>query len=102
MGARGPLKLVDTAAPPETAQALVPAVAPRKPKGVAADQELSDLWDEVVPELDKGGLLTPADVASIEVFLRHVLIVRMAHREVMESGSVIVPASKDGVEKKHP
>lgn len=102
MGTRGPLKLVDAGAPTETAQAVVPALAPTKPAGVAADEELSILWDEVVPELDKAGLLTPADVAAVEVMLRHVLLVRMAHRAVMETGTVIVPAKGEDVEKKHP
>lgn len=105
MGARGPLKVVGgtgTVSVPESAASVVQPEAPRKPAGVAADKELSELWDEIVPDMDRAGLLTPTDAPTLEVMLRHLLMVRMAHREVLKTGTVVVPATDDGVEKKHP
>jgi phage terminase small subunit len=60
------------------------------------------MWDEIVPQLSAAGLVSPADGPSIETMLRHLHLIRLAHREVMELGTVVVPASQEGVEKKHP
>lgn len=106
MGARGPLKLIDPrtspSAVPDSVAAEVTPKAPTMPAGVAEDEELAALWKEIVPGLDEAGLLTPADAASVEVMLRHVLTVRMAHREIMKAGTVTAPASDTDIEKKHP
>ena len=78
MGARGPLRLVTAVTTPEealegSAQMDVPAAARKiyKPARVRQSESLSELWDEIVPELVKGGLLTAMDVPAIEVALRH-------------------------------
>lgn len=78
MGARGPLKLVTAVTTPEealegTAQMDVPAEARRiyKPARVKESESLSALWDEIVPSLEKGGLLCAMDVPALEVALRH-------------------------------
>jgi P27 family predicted phage terminase small subunit len=103
MGARGKLKLVEhPATPPETVQSVVPAVAPKKPAGVEADADLSTLWDEVVPELDRTGLITPADLAAVEVMLRHLLVVRMAHRAIAKDGVIVDARSTEDGQRKHP
>ena len=63
MGDRGKLKLVDqlTVVPAEVAKgsaaADVQALAPQKPRTVASNQDLSDAWDTIVPELDRAGLV---------------------------------------------
>lgn len=108
MGARGSLKL-----PPHlravqagedvdeelTAASVVPRVAPLKPEAVAANEELSKLWDVVVPQLDEAGLVAPSDGLSIELALRHYLLARAAHDEV---DRVTVADTNHGGIKKHP
>lgn len=91
MGARGPLKLANPLATVEnsakgTAAGLVPAVAPMKPVAVESDSTLSELWDLIVPELDRAGLVTSADVASIELALRHFAAARVASDQLMSEG----------------
>lgn len=78
MGARGPLRLVTASVTTEealqgSAQMDVPASARRiyKPARVRESESLSSLWDEIVPGLEAAGLLTSADVAVIEMALRH-------------------------------
>lgn len=104
MGARGPLKLIkDEPTEPvqETAQDLVPAVAPSKPADVENDPVINALWDELVPELDKAGLLTTADALAIEMALRHVYLARKAFDSASADG-VVVPDPNHGGVKKHP
>jgi P27 family predicted phage terminase small subunit len=88
-------KLADTVA--ETA----PRQAPEKPDAVAADSELSAMWDVVVPELDRAGLISPVDGFVVEMFLRHVLTARQAHAEIGES-VVLYDDKLAGGAKKHP
>lgn len=109
MGARGPLKLPTHLRPvndEETAGTLAettPKEAPVKPQAVAEDEDLSAMWDQLVPTLDKAGLLAPTDGLTIEMALRHVLVARMAHKEVNEEGSVTLYDDKlAGGAKKHP
>lgn len=78
MGARGPLRLVTAITTPEealegSAQMDVPAVARKiyKPARVKESESLSELWDEIVPNLAASGMLTAMDVPAIEVALRH-------------------------------
>lgn len=90
-GARGPLKVVGplksvAQAQTGTAATRVSPLAPNKPKAVAEDEELSQLWDEIVPELDKAGLLCTADVMSVEMTLRHFRAARAASDELAEGG----------------
>ena len=94
MGARGALKLpkhlqaVPNAATAETAADRVPAVAPLKPEAVTANAALSALWDQIVPELDRAGLVTVSDAAAVELALRHFLMARTASEFVGEEISV--------------
>lgn len=103
MGARGTLKLashlqtVDTTA---TAAADVPALAPSKPEAVSEDSDLSQLWDDIVPELDQAGLVTVCDAAAIELALRHFLLARKASESV--GAEVAVRDHTHGGLKKNP
>lgn len=102
MGARGPLKLVKEdpiEKADETAQDLVPAVAPSKPQAVEDDAILSDLWDELVPELDRAGLLTSADALSVEMALRHLALARLAYGSASSDGPVVPDHAHGGVKK---
>ena len=103
MGARGKLKLATglTIVPDGTAAADVPALAPRKPKTVADNSDLSDLWDEIVPELDRAGLVSVSDAAAIELALRHFLVARLASDSI---GSEVAVADEHnaGTMKKNP
>mgnify|MGYP003440066352 CR=1 FL=1 len=87
MGARGPLKIVSPLRSVReslagSAAAEVPALAPRKPEAVASDVALSALWDEIVPELDRAGLVAPSDGPAVEMCLRHFLVARAAYEQV--------------------
>lgn len=88
MGARGSLKIPNHLRPVAdgemagTAAETVPRVAPNKPAAVARDRELSELWDEIVPQLDETGLVAPSDAAAIELALRHFLMARKAAMSV--------------------
>lgn len=90
MGARGKLKLATglSVVPEATAAAEVPAVAPRKPDAVSNDTALSALWDEIVPELDRAGLVTVSDGAAIEMALRHFVVARRASESIGEDIAV--------------
>lgn len=102
MGARGTLKLASglSVVPPGTAAANVPAAAPAKPGAVIDNPALSGLWDEIVPELDRAGLVTVSDAASIELALRHFLLARQASDSV--GAHVVVDDSAHGGVKKNP
>jgi P27 family predicted phage terminase small subunit len=80
MGERGPLRLPALAlvAPPDTVAEEVQPIAPIKPDAVARNRELSKLWDELVPQLDKDGLLARSDTMALELALRHFLLARKA------------------------
>lgn len=79
---------------------MVPAVAPMKPDAVTANAALSELWDQVVPELDRAGLVTVSDAPSIELALRHFLMARQASDAVGSQVSVKDHHHDD--EKKNP
>lgn len=107
MGQRGPLKLPTHLRPvpdrelAETVAESAPREAPEKPAAVAADDELSAMWDQVVPLLDKAGLISPADGFTVEMFLRHVVTARQAHGEIGAS-VVLLDDKLAGGAKKHP
>ncbi|WP_166649264.1 P27 family phage terminase small subunit [Naumannella halotolerans] len=82
-----------------SAAADVPPTAPVKPEDVEIDPGLSELWDEVVPELDKAGLVTSSDGPAIEMCLRHMIMARRAFRQVDD---VMVDDPAHGGQKKHP
>lgn len=107
MGARGPLKLPNHLRPvhdtkfADTVAETVPKQAPEKPAAVAEDDDLSAMWDAIVPELDTAGLLSPADALTIEMLLRHIVTARQAHSEI--GASVVLYDDKlAGGAKKHP
>ena len=105
MGARGNLKIaphlrsVDVA---DTAAADVPALAPRKPPAVRKNRALSRLWDEIVPELDRAGLVSVSDGPAIELALRHFLIARVSSEQI--GSNIVVPDTAHGSDsvKKNP
>ncbi|MFT7865644.1 hypothetical protein, partial [Salmonella enterica] len=63
MGARGRLKMTRalTVVPDGTAAADVPAEAPGTSHAVWSSDEPSRLWDEIVRELNRAGLVTVSD-----------------------------------------
>jgi phage terminase small subunit len=107
MGARGPLKLpthlrpvTDTEVAGTVAE-QAPRSAPAKPQEIADSEELSSLWDVIVPELDAAGLLAPSDGPTVELALRHFAMARRAFGEV--GASVVVNDHHiAGGLKKHP
>lgn len=107
MGARGPLKLpthlraVPDKELAETVAESAPRQAPSKPAAVEADDELSAMWDQVVPLLDAAGLISPADGFTVEMFLRHVVTARQAHGEIGDSVTLYDDKLAGGA-KKHP
>lgn len=105
-GARGPLRLVPTTTVKQVADgsvaADVPAVAPLKPASVAADELLSDAWDEIVPQLDAAGLVSPADGPAIELALSAFVAYRKAYCELLEADSVLMWDAKNLRMMKHP
>jgi P27 family predicted phage terminase small subunit len=66
---------------------------------VAANSQLSALWDEIVPELDRTGLVAPSDGPAIELALRHYLLARQASEQVGGSVSVETDENHGGVKK---
>ncbi|WEV59684.1 phage terminase small subunit P27 family [Bifidobacterium sp. ESL0728] len=90
MGARGPLKLAPVGEKPETdatAQSMVDVKEPEKPMGLP--DEVSALWDEIVPVLSEAGLLSEADGMTLEMALRHFSTARKASNELLEQGIVV-------------
>lgn len=108
MGARGPLKLpthlrpVTDAEVAGTVAETAPRCAPVKPDAVAADETLSALWDQIVPQLDEAGLLAPSDGPTIELALRHVALARRAFYDVPADSVVLYDDKLAGGAKKHP
>lgn len=109
MGSRGPLKIVpspsDVKTPdePTSVADAVPKGAPAKPEVVAADADLSGLWDLIVPELERAGLIAPPDGPMVEIALRSFLLTRKAHQQLIaDGGDVTVDDKNHGGVKKHP
>ena len=94
MGERGRLKLPKHLAPVPTnsegtlADQVKPG-APDTPHGFPNDPELTALWVELVPELDKAGLLARTDGMTVELAIRHFLAAREASDELMETGAAV-------------
>lgn len=108
MGQRGPLKLpthlraVNDTKLAETAAEDVPREAPEKPKAVLDDPQLEELWDSIVPELDRAGLISKVDGMAIVQMLRHYVISGEAMRVVSDESVVVKDAAIAGGMKKHP
>lgn len=106
MGARGALKIPqhlaavpDDAAVPTAADQVQP-LAPAKPQAVEDNDDLSALWDLVVPELDRVGLLALSDGPAIEMALRHFLLARRASDDVTDIA--VADHHNGGTMKKNP
>lgn len=54
-----------------TAAAEVNPAEPTMPKKVREDDELRELWEEIVPDLLDAGLLAKSDGPAIEMAIRH-------------------------------
>lgn len=103
MGSRGKLRLAHVGVAPDqtgTAAAEVPAQAPEKPEDVELDPGLSKLWDQIVPELDRAGLVTVSDGPAVEMALRHFQMSRQAYRQV--GGDVMIEDKAHSGTKKNP
>lgn len=105
MGARGVLKLpphlqaVPAGEGADSAAALVQPVAPEMPAAVARSRELAALWDEIVPELDKDGLLARSDMMALELCLRHFLLARKASTKANREGLAVDDKTHGGLKK---
>lgn len=107
----GPLKVpahlrVVSQAPsrlPETVAETTVRHAPEKTDEVKANDTLSRLWDEIVPQLDAAGLVSLVDGMAITQLLRHYVISGMAMDELLLADSVVLYDDKvAGGAKKHP
>lgn len=107
MGIRGPLKIPSHLRPVRdgevagTVAEKVPPVAPEPPPGFPDDPELRRLWGDIVPQLDRAGLLAAVDGPTIELALRHFLAARQAS-DALTSGGVVVEDPAHGGVKKNP
>lgn len=110
MGARGPLKIPShLKAVPAGEQAAgtvaerVDATAPPRPPGFPSDDpEMVALWDAIVPELDRAGLLSRADGPTVELALRHFLAARQAGEALSDGQVVLDDPAHGGTAKKNP
>lgn len=107
MGARGPLKIpkylqaVPNGEAAGTVAERVTPSAPDPPPGFPEDPDLRQLWDTIVPELDRAGLLTKADGPTVELALRHFLAARKAGDALLD-GDVVIDDAAHGGQKKNP
>lgn len=109
MGKRGPLKLpkhlhvVEDGDQAGSMAEEVKPVAPEQPFGFPAeDAELSALWDELVGDLDRAGLLANCDGLTLELALRHFLAARRAHDAWLRADVVVEDHAHQGTPRKHP
>ncbi len=109
VGARGPLKIPkhlqavpDPGAAAGTVAERVDASAPPKPPGFPDDPEMVALWDAIVPELDRAGLLTRADGPTVELAIRHFLAARKAGNALQAGEVVLDDPAHGGTAKKNP
>ncbi|MGW8846610.1 P27 family phage terminase small subunit [Streptomyces xiamenensis] len=111
MGSRGPLKIpkhlqavpsAGPAAQQTVAERVSPSAPPRPPGFPEHDDEMVQLWDAIVPELDRAGLLTRADGPTVELALRHFLAARKAG-DALQGGDVVLDdPAHGGTAKKNP
>ena len=74
----------------------------KKPKRVQRNEELNDLWDEVVPVLEAEGLAEEVDSLFLEKMLRHFMTAYVAHDELHEEDTVAQWDEKNKRYAKHP
>jgi len=108
VGDRGALKLPRHLSPitagsgPETAADKVTPQAAAKPDGFPDDDpNMVALWDQMVPLLDRAGLMTAADGPAVELALRHFLAARRASDAMMEL-DIAVEDQRNGGSRKNP
>jgi len=93
MGERGPLKLPRHLSPVVTdGNSLADDMkkgAPNTPPGFPNDKRLTELWIEMVPRLDRAGLLSDVDGPTVELALRHFLAARDASDELFDMGAAV-------------
>ncbi|MFE9317841.1 P27 family phage terminase small subunit [Streptomyces albidoflavus] len=63
---------------------------------------MAALWDAIVPELDRAGLLTRADGPTVELAIRHFLAARKAGNALQAGEVVLDDAAHGGTAKKNP
>ena len=107
MGQRGPLKLVKASDAPDkavkgTLAANVKATKLKKPKAIADNNDLNEIWDELVPELEASGLVIGADMVAIEAIVRHLAILRQASDDIFEDETTFLWDEAHGRHSKHP
>lgn len=100
-----PLKLVhasgSTIRVDEGSAALqVPAAEPEMPDAVRGDEELSALWNAVVPDLGRAGIIAAGDALTLEMALRHFRAARRASDDVRANGTTI--QDEGGETRKNP
>ncbi len=111
MGQRGPLPemrlpphLRLVADPDAKAAQTAPAAGPTPttpPKPDKLPAEVSALWDDIVPLLDKAGLITEVDGMTLELALRHYAAAVKASN-AFQRGKVVVDDHKNDRQMKHP
>lgn len=84
-----------------SAHADSPKMAPEKPESVAADKDLNEVWNHIVPQLDAAGLLTSADAMAVEMSLRHFVMARRASVELADE-ELSIPDPKNMRMMKNP
>lgn len=104
MGERGKLKLPRHLSPIKdntagTVADEVPPGVPGLPEGFGTDKDMIALWNQLVPELDKAGLLASTDGMAIEMTIRHFLAARMASEELLDQGAWVDDAAHSGVKR---
>ena len=65
-----------------TAAADVPINMPRMPKSVQDDEDLRELWEDIVPELFEFGMVSRIDKTSLELMIRHFYAARVASEDL--------------------
>lgn len=86
----------------ESVAETVPRLAPEKTKEVLGNETLSRLWDDIVPDLDSAGLVSPVDGMAITQMLRHYVVSGLAMDVVLAESVVVKDAAIAGGMKKHP
>lgn len=107
MGSRGPvsekklppkLRLVSNKEPDTTsANAKVRPTAPTRPADLP--ENLHELWDTLVEELDRAGLIASVDGPTLELALRHYAAAVQASDYLRAEGVVSYDAKNDRVAK---
>ena len=85
--------------PADSAVSRVSLTAPVKPDKLPP--LVSDAWDEIVPELDAAGMLSPVDGPTLELALRHYAAAVKASNALLR-GAVVKHDDKNERDMKNP